>query len=115
VNPILANLTTSYLLLGQTVAEKQAAPADPGILPSAPPSSGLPAGAVGTTITVSLLFVALVIGWWAVKYGKGRLRDVVIGSCIGVLGAGGIVGALTWTVISVGVKVVSALGGALSS
>jgi hypothetical protein len=107
-------LVQSAAVFAQTapVAEKAA---DPGIVPTAPPSSGLPAGAIGTTITVSLLFAALVIAWWAVKYGKGKFRDVTIGACVGVLGAGGIIGSLVWTVINVAVKVATALGSAVSS
>jgi hypothetical protein len=111
MNVILANLTTAYLLLGQA-APTSAAPGatpDPGILPQPPPMAGLPGGAIGTSITVSLLFGALVVAFIAIKVYKSRVKDIVLGVCIGVLGAGGFVGAMAWVLIGIIVKLIGTL------
>jgi hypothetical protein len=90
-------------------------PPDPGIVPQAPKSSGLPGGAAGGAVTITLLLAVVIVAWWAVKYGKGKLRDVTIGACLGVLGGSGIIGTLVWTVIGLGVKMLQAAGQALAS
>jgi hypothetical protein len=107
--PILANLTT-YVLLGQAPAAPAAGTTpDPGILPQAPSMAGLPGGPIGTSITVSLLFGALIVAFIAIKVYKSRVKDIVLGVCIGVLGAGGFVGALAWALIGIVVKLIGSL------
>jgi hypothetical protein len=100
---ILATIQ-NFAVLGQT-----AAPADPGIIPQAPAMAGLPGGAVGQSITFSLLFVALVIGFIGIKVYKMKAGAIVLGVCIGVLGAGGFVGSIAWTLIGGVVKVITSL------
>lgn len=106
-------MNTPVIILGQEATAPPAttaatAPPNPGLLPTAPASSGLPTAAAGG-ITLSLLFVALVVTFIAVKAYKVKVGAVLLGVCIGVLGAGGFIGALAWALIGVGVKVVSSL------
>jgi hypothetical protein len=109
------------IVLGQAAPEATAPPVtastgqNPGFMPTAPPASGLAPGAVATTVTFSLLAIVIFIAWLAVKHYKGQLRDIVLGMMIGTLGAGGFVGALTWAVIAVFVKLIQAGAQAISS
>ena len=108
MNPVLATIQNVAVL-----AQTPPAGAEPGIIPSAPAASGLPAGPVGSTITVTLLFGALVIAFFCVKIYKSKLRDIALGTCIGVLGATGFVGSLAWALIGIGVKLINALASTL--
>jgi hypothetical protein len=104
------------VVLGQAapaVDAQTSQPPDPGFLPQAPKSSGLPAGAIGGGITFSLLAIALFVGWLVVKHYGHKLTTLVVGICIGVLGAGGFVGALAWALIRVFVTVVTSVGNAV--
>jgi hypothetical protein len=103
VNSILATIA----VLGQTAPA--AAPPDPGIFPQAPAMAGLGAGAVAGGITFTGLFVALVIGFIAIKVYKAKVSSIVLGVCIGVLGASGFVGQIAWTIIGIVAKVVTSL------
>jgi hypothetical protein len=61
-------------------------------------------------ITLSLLFVFLVIGFIAVKAYKAKAGTLILGSCIGVLGAGSpFVGGLLSAVIDVIVKLITSV------
>jgi hypothetical protein len=103
------------VILGQ--AEAPAPPAstaaNPGIFPTPPPMAGLGAGAVAGGITFTGLFIALVIAFIAVKIYKSKVKDIVLGVCIGVLGAGGFVGAIAWTLIGIAVQLIKSLSSAV--
>lgn len=108
MTPILA-LMTNYAVLAQTAPPA----ADPGFLPTPPPMAGLGAGAVAGGITFTGLFVALVVAFIAVKVYKAKVSSIILGTCIGVLGAGGFVGAIAWTLIGIAVQMIKSLSGAL--
>lgn len=111
MTPLLATVT-NLAVLAQT-SPPATAVADPGIVPQPPPMSGLEAGAIGGGITFSLLAVAIFIGWLIIKHYKHKLTTLVVGICIGVLGAGGFIGALAWSLIRVFVTIASSVGHAI--
>ena len=90
-----------------------AQPPAPGVFPQAPQGSGLGPGAANTIISFSLLLVLLFAAWLVIKHYKHKLTTLVLGICIGTVGATGFIGALAWALVNVFVTVLNSVGHAI--
>lgn len=84
----------------------QAAPG--GIVPQPPAGTNVAGGAA--TASVSMLLLLALAAWICVKQKGAQWPHIGLGILIGVVGAGTIVGQVSWNVIGIFTQLLSGLG-----
>lgn len=77
-----------------------------GVLPTPPAGTKANAG----TASVSLILLLGLAAWICVKQKGAQWPHIGLGVCIGVVGAGTFIGAVTWNVLGIFTQLLSSLG-----
>jgi hypothetical protein len=67
-----------------------------------------------TTATIPLLLLCVVAGWFCVRYKGAQSPHVIVGVCIGVLGANTFIGTLVHSLLDVLIKIGTQVGNSFS-
>jgi hypothetical protein len=102
-------MNTSYIVvLGQAAPEQPTTAAPGGVVPKPPPGTNVAGGVASAS--VSMLLLLALAAWICVKQKGAQWPHIGLGILIGVVGAGTIVGQVSWNVIGIITQLLSGLG-----